>query len=219
MRKSVSGLPISLRRYVSDSSNPTSAAMAKKKLALLQQQRQQRQQQDEEHDNEHRISNESSRAMLAKKGFESVKKVPTTTEISPKDLLLDKFFQGYRPLTIPLSPNKSFDSPGTVVYFELDGSDDLLENGLQELASGTGKVSPDNIYKDKNMTRFQYSKHSFEDTERKLKKHMTQPQFSGKYGDNNKTLSSILNGSYRMSNRPKGRRRLLVVSHGKGRKK
>lgn len=40
-----------------------------------------------------------------KKGFSNLEKVPSTMDLEPKHILLDKLYQGYQPLMLPHSPD------------------------------------------------------------------------------------------------------------------
>lgn len=46
-----------------------------------------------------------SQQEMKKKGFSNLKKVPSTMDLEPKHILLDKLYQGYQPLMLPHSPD------------------------------------------------------------------------------------------------------------------
>ncbi|QPG73384.1 hypothetical protein FOA43_000694 [Brettanomyces nanus] len=232
----------------SNSSQPASATLAKKKLALLEQQRQSKDVQEnllqdsedhketESQNAEHQQQQQQHQQKMQqheylmlpqlqqrkiRKGFSSVIKVPSTISIKPKDLLLDNLFQGYRPLTLPLVPPPLSKRP-TVVYFEFDDNLDLLENGLNEIASGSSGSNnnngnlrdPEDILKDKNLTRYQYSNYSFNKDEYSGPDDLfgINKSFSDHVSKASQDkLAKRFNDSYKMSKRIAGRRRMQYV--------
>ncbi|CDK28666.1 unnamed protein product [Kuraishia capsulata CBS 1993] len=116
-------------------------------------------------------SNESAKGLSErpKKGFSSLPKVPSTLRLSPKNLLLDNLFSGYRPLTSPIKPlSKLNKSPKTYLYLELDSADYLDEQVQKE---------PE----ERNHSRYQYSNYSFAKPEI-IKSPVTASSTSGQKG-------------------------------------
>ncbi|ODV84454.1 hypothetical protein CANARDRAFT_23862 [[Candida] arabinofermentans NRRL YB-2248] len=150
-------------RLQSSSSNPgaaTSQTNTKKKLELIEQQMQAQLQQQKQHQVQAQQKNTTSTKQKAKKGFNSLAKVPTTMKLKPKDVLLDNFFQGYKPLTLPLQP--PIKKPSTVYYLEFDDNLELVNDGFTDLPSSQHSSRADDILiKDKNSTRFEFSNYSF----------------------------------------------------------
>lgn len=104
-----------------------------------------------------------------RKGFSSLPKVPSTLRLSPKNLLLDSLFSGYRPLTSPIKPlSKLEKSPKTYLYLELDSGDYLDEPSPKE---------PE----ERSQSRYQYSNYSFIKPET-VKHPMTVSSLSGPKG-------------------------------------
>lgn len=155
----------------------------KKKLALLekqksqtnkeqqqlQQQQQQKQKQQQQQQTQQQTQlqpNQPSKTTSTLKktvplvkpriGFTSLPKVPSTISLKPKEVLLDKLFSGYRPITLPIQPpSKSPLKTNAVVYFELDENLDLLDD------SGFTSTKDASINEDKNRTRYEISNYSF----------------------------------------------------------
>ncbi|GME98582.1 unnamed protein product [[Candida] boidinii] len=174
---------IMFKRLQSSSSDPNIKASAiinsaqKKKLALLekqrsqtnkeqqQQQQQQKQKQQQQQQTQLQSNQTLKTASTLKKtvplvkpriGFTSLPKVPSTISLKPKEVLLDKLFSGYRPITLPIQPpSKSPLKTNAVVYFELDENLDLLDD------SGFTSTKDASINEDKNRTRYEISNYSF----------------------------------------------------------
>jgi hypothetical protein len=63
---------------------------------------------------------------IIKKGFSNVAKVPSTINLEPRDVLLDKLYQGYNPLLSPIKPKTKKPMPKILVniYEDLAFDDD-----------------------------------------------------------------------------------------------
>lgn len=189
-------------RYESSSSAPSSSSSssvaAKKKLAMLEQQKQQQQQ---ESVMETVMPVQVADAQRPKKGFSSVKQVPSTVSIKPKELLLDNLFQGYRPLTLPVSPPQANKKSPTVVYFEFDENLDL--DGLSDFTNRIAE-DPEDVLRDRNLTRYQISSYSFSKPNEVAKEPVAK-------AGSKKT-------DFKMNKRRAGRRRMTYGKTGKGRR-
>lgn len=76
---------------------------------------------------------------IRKVGFESVKQVPSTMNLDPKHILIDKLLQGHQPLLLPHNPNmmKKKENRG-VIY--IDSSDFLEEEDLNITSDTSSKT-------------------------------------------------------------------------------
>ncbi|ESX01263.1 hypothetical protein HPODL_00660 [Ogataea parapolymorpha DL-1] len=152
----------SFYRYQSSAPNPNRASN-KKKISVIEQQKQKQVEAEkavnsaEVHD-QRKVAPQSKQKI--RKGFSSLAKVPSTDALNPEDVLLDTFFQGYKPLTIPLRPPTK--KRQTILYLDMDEGFQMLGNALEDLASAT-KESP--ALKDYNKARFQFSNTSFSDND------------------------------------------------------
>ena len=65
-----------------------------------------------------------------RKGFSNVTKVPSTISLEPKEVLLDKLYQGFNPLLTPIMPKKKVKAPKILVniYEDLIYDEDGFEN-------------------------------------------------------------------------------------------
>ncbi|KAG7853217.1 hypothetical protein KL941_000267 [Ogataea angusta] len=153
----------SFYRYQSSTPNPNRASN-KKKISVIEQQKQKLISETEKtvnsaEEHEQRKVVPQSKQKI-RKGFSSLAKVPSTDALNPEDVLLDTFFQGYKPLTIPLRPPTK--KRQTILYLDMDEGFQMLGNALEDLASAT-KETP--AIKDYNKARFQFSNTSFSDND------------------------------------------------------
>ena len=76
------------------------------------------------------VSSQQRAAPKLRKGFSNVDKVPSTVNLEPRDVLLDKLYQGYNPLLSPIKPKAKKTSPKILVniYEDLAFEDDGYEN-------------------------------------------------------------------------------------------
>lgn len=65
---------------------------------------------------------------LVRKGFSSVIKVPDTFNLEPRDILLDRLYQGYNPLLLPIKPKPKRSTPKILVniYEDLTFDDETF---------------------------------------------------------------------------------------------
>lgn len=75
-------------------------------------------------------SGKTGQPLKLRKGFSTVDKVPSTVNLEPRDVLLDKLYQGYNPLLSPIKPKTKKTSPKILVniYEDLAFDDDGFEN-------------------------------------------------------------------------------------------
>lgn len=75
------------------------------------------------------VSSQQRTAPKLRRGFSNVDKVPSTVNLEPRDVLLDKLYQGYNPLLSPIKPKAKKTSPKILVniYEDLAFEDDGYE--------------------------------------------------------------------------------------------
>lgn len=80
------------------------------------------------HPSKNSKTNAKKDTVLIKKGFSSVIKVPDTLNLEPRDILLDRLYQGYNPLLIPIKPKVKRATPKILVniYEDLSFDDDTF---------------------------------------------------------------------------------------------
>lgn len=171
-------LNIHLRYESSSSSPPQPATLGKKKLTLLEQQQKQQKEKEEklkadeqaqsrtstEGNSSNKSESNSIQKKIIKEGFSNIIKVPDTDHILPQDILLDKLFQGYGPLTVPIQPQKFRKKSRTVLCVELDQGDDPFDAQYQE-DYDEGYRSPFAFSLKGESPRFEISDHSFNEEE------------------------------------------------------
>lgn len=117
-----------------------------------------------------------------KKGFSSLPKVPSTYNFNPKDLLLDNFFNAYRPMTLPISPPVTpqrkmpsglpaalKNAGGTLIYFEIDDNMDFMDQ-----LKNRDEMNVDETVEDierRTSTRFDHSHKSLKEEDSKAEEY------------------------------------------------
>ncbi len=216
-------LSIQIFRYASNSSNPPeSETLAKKKLTLFEQEQKQQKEREEKlkaeqeaksHTNsEGNDSKENGfnlvQNKIIRKGFNDIRKVPETNYISPQDILLDKLFQGYGPLTVPIQPRKYKKKSRTVLYVELDQADDPFDSQSMEEEEGNGYRSPFAFSLKGESPRYEISQNSLNENDGML------DEFENNnihHGSNNNL--SLLNKYFKASKRSRGRKRFVFTKN------
>ncbi|ODV96652.1 hypothetical protein PACTADRAFT_79105 [Pachysolen tannophilus NRRL Y-2460] len=147
-------------------------------------------------------------------GFSSLPKVSSTYSFHPKDLLLDNFFSGYRPMTLPIQQQQQqlekpkylnkispqLNKSGAYVYFEIDDNLDFL-NDLENTANENPELRARDIER-KTSTRFDHSHKSLKEQDQKNEEYEKEL-----YESKNKSLDQ--NTKIAESKRSRGRRRIV----------
>ncbi|KAH3660452.1 hypothetical protein OGAPHI_007038 [Ogataea philodendri] len=178
---------MSILRFVTRSTNPTNRWWAnghkaasfyryqssqtpgrtanKKKMSVLEQKKQVQTMKTDTDAKDSRDERENNKTNLPsskkiRKGFSSLAKVPSTEALNPEEILLDTFFQGYKPLTLPLRPPTK--KRQTVLYLDVEESLQFFGNALEEYSSiskaHTGA-------EDVNKSKYEFSNTSFNSEE------------------------------------------------------